>query len=64
MSNAFSADLGPFTCVFCQREWWAGTAGGLVVHAMPMCAEFQRMDVLDFVTANRKRVVGGEWGES
>jgi hypothetical protein len=45
-------DLGP--CPFCGRSIVADLRDNSVAHALPTCATFDALDVLEFVTAVNK----------
>jgi hypothetical protein len=46
-------------CPFCSGEYHAGMKPDcFVIHSMPTCAEFSRMEALEFLQAARKRLQG------
>jgi hypothetical protein len=46
-------------CEYCGGQYWIIPAGsehdeGRVAHSLPMCVEFEVMETLDYVIANRE----------
>lgn len=43
-------------CVFCDGEWETRSKTSGVLHTMPPCKEFEEMDVVEFMRANRLKM--------
>lgn len=48
-----------FTCPFCSRTATASLDPPSVFHALPMCDQFQNMDVVSYLRAVNARVGDG-----
>jgi hypothetical protein len=55
------ADLGP--CPFCGLHIAADPDHGIVSHALPTCARFDRLDATAFIVAVRRRRESGSRAE-
>lgn len=49
-----------FPCPFCGKQAGATKGMAAVIHAMPYCPDFDRLDALAFITAARMAVQGGD----
>lgn len=55
-----TTEIGDVPCPFCDGEYYAELVDGrcTVVHSMPLCREFDELEVLDFLEAARLRLEG------